>query len=558
MHPGSSSVAILGGGVGGLSAAQELAERGFAVTVYEADDALGGKARSFEYEGDAEGPPLPGEHGFRFFPGFYTNLRDTMARIPLAEGGTVADNLVPTSETLVASVDGGESLSRSATPRTVSEWADALRPTIGNGELTARETNYFLRRLLVLLTSGRRRREREFDAITWWEFVDAEERSPAYRKHLAESTQALVAMRPQIASARTIGRIYVQLMLDQIEPRRPTEAVLNGPTSVVWIRPWVAYLRSLGVEFRTGTPVTAIESDGHRVTGVVVDGADGSETVTADHYVAAVPVEVMARLLTPALTRAAPSLAGVRKLDTAWMNGLQFYLTDDAPLAHGHQAYTDSPWALTSISQGQFWADGPFDLTGCADGSVQGVLSVIVSDWETPGVLFDKPASECTREEIVDEVWAQLTAHLNREDERLSAAALYDVVVDPAIVEAERGDRMDNQSPLLINTVGSLRHRPDAVTEAPNLVLAADYVRTETDLATMESANEAARRAVAGVLDRAGVGPPPTVWGLDEPAVFEPLRRQDDVACALGLPHPGETERGLGRLLREFRTRVGA
>jgi len=39
------SVAILGGGVGGLSAAHELAERGFEVTVYEAREP-GGKARS--------------------------------------------------------------------------------------------------------------------------------------------------------------------------------------------------------------------------------------------------------------------------------------------------------------------------------------------------------------------------------------------------------------------------------------------------------------------------------------------------------------------------------
>ena len=40
------TVAILGGGVAGLSAAHELAERGFRVTVYEATQTTGGKARS--------------------------------------------------------------------------------------------------------------------------------------------------------------------------------------------------------------------------------------------------------------------------------------------------------------------------------------------------------------------------------------------------------------------------------------------------------------------------------------------------------------------------------
>jgi uncharacterized protein with NAD-binding domain and iron-sulfur cluster len=231
------------------------------------------------------------------------------------------------------------------------------------------------------------------------------------------------------------------------------------------------------------------------------------------------------------------------------MNGIQFYFTEDVPLARGHQAYTDPPWALTAISQRQFWDDGSFDVEADNDGAVQGVLSVIVSDWETPGMVYDKPARDCSREEIKTEVWYQLAAHLNRDAERLSEDALYDWVLDPAIVEDEGG--MTNTEPLLINTVDSLRHRPRAVTAAPNLVLAADYVRTGTDLATMESANEAGRRAAAGIVERAGVdADPPEAWGLDEPRLFDPPKRQDAVAFKLGLPHPGEAERGLRKTIR--------
>jgi hypothetical protein len=67
----------------------------------------------------------------------------------------------------------------------------------------------------------------------------------------------------------------------------------------------------------------------------------------------------------------------------------------------------------------------------------------------------------------------------------------------------------------------------------------------------MESANEAARRAVRGIIDRASIdADPPRVWGLDEPRLFDPAKRQDELAFKLGLPHPGEAERGLRRTIR--------
>jgi uncharacterized protein with NAD-binding domain and iron-sulfur cluster len=61
---------------------------------------------------------------------------------------------------------------------------------------------------------------------------------------------------------------------------------------------------------------------------------------------------------------------------------------------------------------------------------------------------------------------------------------------------------------LLINTAGSLDNRPHAATAIPNLFLAADYVRCDVDLATMEGANEAGREAANAILDAAGSGAP--------------------------------------------------
>jgi hypothetical protein len=119
----------------------------------------------------------------------------------------------------------------------------------------------------------------------------------------------------------------------------------------------------------------------------------------------------MSGLVTGSLKTFAPALAGLSNLKVRWMNGIQFYLAKDVPVAPGHTLYADSPWALTSISQKQFWRDVP--LSNFGGGKVGGLLSVDISEWEAPGILVRKPAMQCSAEEIKDEVWAELKVHLN-------------------------------------------------------------------------------------------------------------------------------------------------
>ena len=74
---------VLGGGVAGFTAAHELAARGFDVVVYERRACPAARrAASRMRPGTGGRRDLPGEHGFRFFPGFYQHVPDTMRRIP--------------------------------------------------------------------------------------------------------------------------------------------------------------------------------------------------------------------------------------------------------------------------------------------------------------------------------------------------------------------------------------------------------------------------------------------------------------------------------------------
>ena len=67
------------------------------------------------------------------------------------------------------------------------------------------------------------------------------------------------------------------------------------------------------------------------------------------------PCEKLAAVLTPDVIAADPKLANVALLRTEWMNGLMFYLRERVDVTKGHVNYVDSGWAITSISEEQFW-----------------------------------------------------------------------------------------------------------------------------------------------------------------------------------------------------------
>jgi uncharacterized protein with NAD-binding domain and iron-sulfur cluster len=543
-------VAILGGGVAGLTAAHELVERDYRVTVFEQRGVLGGKARSAWKTLPHCHRPLPTEHGFRFFPGFYRHLPDTMERIPLPNGDPVASNLVQTTRIEIAQADRRDIVVPAALPTTPTTLSLSLAAMVtnlfdGNPGLTPGDLYHFTDRLFTFLRSCDSRRLEQYERKKWWSFVDARRRSPQYRRFLADGlTRCLVAAKADEISVRTCGSILLQLLFDLANPWARPDRVLNGPTNDVWIDPWTEYLRSRNVEFVTNRRVERLHGTG--------DGIDGIEVVPVDpvtrrptgprqrfeHYdycIAALPFEVMRDLLErdPWISAADPRLHLLHELRSRWMNGLMLYLAQDIPLVNGHTIYIDSPWALTSISQQQFWTDD-FDLRRRTEGRVAGVLSVDISDWETKGERCRKSAMDCAPEEIQAEVWHQLRRRLPElEDARVVTWFLDDDIVLP------NPHGQVNLEPLLINTPCSWEARPEARTGIRNLFLASDYVRTHTDLATMEGANEAARQAVNAILDvsRSREDECP-VWSLREPAIFEPLKAWDSIAYQRERPAP--------------------
>ncbi|GGM51089.1 phytoene dehydrogenase [Longimycelium tulufanense] len=538
---------MLGGGVAGLTVAHELAQRGFRVTVYERK-ALGGKARSIPVAGTATGGrrDLPGEHGHRGIFGFYHNLPDTLRRIPFPgnENG-VHDNLAEVKRVSFARAGGREDLllppfppkPDAFTPEALQRLIVAVIQQLAH--LPLHEALFLARQAAIFMTSSDERRFGQWEHVSWWDFIKADGKSEDYRRLFGGGVQIIQALKPENASARTSGQggeaiiySYLGLGVDG-----PADRILNGPTSERWLDPWVAHLRSLGVRFQLNHTVDGLELEKNRVVAATARTPNGSTRIEADWFVCAMPADRAVRLWNRDILDADPRLGDMRELEHTWSNGIQFYLRRRVPVFPGHVAHVDSPWALVSINQAQFWHDDFASTWG--DGVARDSLSVVISDWETPGIRYGKPANRCTPQEIADEVWAQLKAHLEDTGRQyLPDDVLHSWFLDPAIAVADTG--LTNDEPYLLNTVGSWFQRPDAATAIPNLFLAADYVRTPSnvDFTSMETANEAGRRAVNALLDAADSRAERVrLFSGYQPPEFDLAKRIDAERFRLGLPH---------------------
>ena len=590
-------VVILGGGVAGLSAAHELIERGFEVDVYEKKPVyLGGKARSVDVPGSNLLHPdkyLPGEHGFRFFPGFYQHITDTMKRIPYTDPSGrknrqgVFGNLVDVTRVGVLRNSKKPIVTIVSFPKSLADIESALSVLhTRDTDLKPGEAKTFGKKVWQLMTSCQRRRDLEYEKIGWWQFMDADEHSEAYRHLLVEGlTRTLVAANAKHASTKTGGDIFIQLLFNIANPGMHTDRVLNGPTNDVWLKPWETYLNGKGVRFFKGALVEKLIFEKGTVKGVQIkdwqkenrgEPSAYEPAASGDYYLLATPVEVAAAVIPEEVQKDSGCLEHLSELakDVAWMNGIQFYLNKKIDVVLGHCIYVDSEWALTSISQLPFWKDYDIHLRG--DGKVQSILSVDISNWDALSpVLAEQPelvpmkANECiTYDEIEKRVWAQLKRSLNVDgaqiltDDMKSATytdngtnyisyyldhslneettpAATDQTASVVGASGPGKTKLVDHEPLLVNTVNSWTNRPDAfLPNIPNLFLASDYVRTNTDLATMEGANEAARRAVNCIIDVSGVDAPSCkVWNLHEPVFFLPFKWYDARRYRLGMPY---------------------
>src|SRR3990167_6360639 len=189
------SVAIIGGGIGGLTVAHELAERGgFEITIYEKNSTLGGKASSMM---SPDG--YPGERGIRALPYFYSHFRNTMQRIPVSPTTSVLDAVTPMlsgsrRRLLFADHDPVNAPAYFSFNKKGLKEYTAYRRSMMN-IIPKAEIKDFLWRLFKITCMCDERRLKNYNHVTWPDFLDAKNKSSATSKYLVRLPEFGVAAR---------------------------------------------------------------------------------------------------------------------------------------------------------------------------------------------------------------------------------------------------------------------------------------------------------------------------------------------------------------------------
>lgn len=463
MDAPGAEVVVCGGGIAGLTAATLLAERGVRVTVLEKEAYLGGRAGSYD-DRLADGTSFQMERGFHAFFRQYHNLRAWIRRVDPA-----LSLLAPMNDYPLLGPNGAAESFAGLPTRTPLNLVALVARTRTLGVLDLARVD--VERALEMLRFDPVATYERWDGATAREYLDAL-RFPGEARHMLFDVFAHSFFNPEdeYSAAELLAMFHFYFLGN---PDGLVFDVLRRPFGPAIFEPVARMLASRGVTVRRGTAVSSIACTPGHVRVHTDAGA-----IDADAVVLALAVPALREVIGRSTGLPTSLEREVDSLDVTWPFAVLRLFLDRAPRAdRAPFAGTTGLGPIDNISIFEKLEDESAAWASRTGGSVV----------ELHAYAVDPSAADAdTRQALVD-----------------GMHAAYPETREARVLEERWLVRRDCPA----FRPGSHARRPRPVTQAPEIVLAGDFVKLPYATALMERAATSGMMAANALLRARGLLP---------------------------------------------------
>jgi isorenieratene synthase len=291
-------VCVIGGGIAGLSAALELAERNYDVTLKESESYLGGRLHTRPEQ--RAGQKFAVEHGLHMWFYQYYNFQNTLERLGVWEKNfrdfkEVYFAFKPPLKPEVLRSEGPYPLNMLG----IIKNSPNLNLLNAAGTFGAITDVIFFDHDTVY---------KKFDGITFEDWMENKRVDQKFRDVVMRPAASVTLNDPNTVSAAEM--INYQHIYFIGHPKAFHRKVTTTDHETAVIGPWSNRLRELGVKIQTNTPVQGLLMESNKVTGVI----SGGQNEEFDEVILALDVPGLQKIVAGARAMDGDSAAGLSAL----------------------------------------------------------------------------------------------------------------------------------------------------------------------------------------------------------------------------------------------------
>jgi uncharacterized protein with NAD-binding domain and iron-sulfur cluster len=481
-------IIVFGGGISGLTISHELLKRGFKILIVEKDNTLGGMARS-----NIEKNNIPSEHSWRGYAPFYKNTFQLLKQIPYYNSNVFNNLSTPIDFYLLQ-----DEIKKYKPKLSISDYVILIY--IGSK---------------YLFSNNRRKYYYEYNIEPFlkkslsndgYNYIINYITGPGYGMNKNELSMGHLIHFPYISythrtkhththSRDNTGRPYTHRATDNWH-------VMNGPTSDVWIEPWVTYLKTKGVRFMNHTELIKLNYSNNKISSAVVKHSSGLITIlkSREYILATNPYNTLTVLKHSNMSGLYDKFHlltnNTKSKQISFRIGLN--KTINYPVDNIAFVMTDSEFNITWYPQEKHWKNKPF---------IKSLWSGTIIDFEKSGALYNKSAELLNKDQLKQEIIYQI----------LRSKSFQKIIYDNNQFNITEEDidyveiwyewkfinnKQESVNQKWVNTIYNERHRPGQITSFENMFLSGAHTETTINIWSMEGAVESGKITANLILDK--------------------------------------------------------